>query len=214
MYGQSVFIDRFSTVENQYPHMMDMYGHHAISLSWESALALHLGSYDVSVTKSEMINSVKYLLDCHAHFGVVNTSYSFSDFELTLFMGIKDFRKYVPSFKYTNRKGVISERFRVEDILALLDNEVFLDELLDVANSAKYISKRLLKAKKRILSIEYNGGLIIAWSSWDNISLMKCWGRKEYNSTDDGFTRIGELTVTTDDRVVGYVYTAEELANV
>lgn len=201
-------------VEDNHPRLRKLYGPFHCSFSREDALSIYNGTYDVRVTVDEMINSIVYLFDCHRYFGDLGTSYSFMDFELTNFMSITDFKKYVPHFKYVNRKGNSSIRFKTEDILALLCNSEWLDELLLVANSEKYISKRIDKIRKKIDSIKYKDGIIISWDSMENISLMKCRGKTEYDSTDDGFTRICEDVVTTNDRVVGYVYSAEELVHV
>jgi len=103
-------------VEDKFPHLRRLYGPFSQGFDRATTLSIYDGTYDVRVTVDEMINSIVYLFDCHAHFGNLNTSYSFADFELT-------------------------------------------------------------------------------------------------DSKDDGFTRICEDVVTTNDRVVGYIYSADELAN-
>lgn len=200
-------------VEDKFPHLRRLYGPFSQGFDRATTLSIYDGTYDVRVTVDEMINSIVYLFDCHTHFGNLNTSYSFADFELTYFISITDFKKYVPHFKYVNRNGNSSVRFKTEDIQALLANPEWLGELLLVANSEKYISKRMNKLKKNIHWFDHHNGFILAFASSENIWWMKYMGKTEYDSKDDGFTRICEDVVTTNDRVVGYVYSADELAN-
>lgn len=149
-----------------------------------------------------------------------DNSYSFSELGLTHLCGVKDFRKYVDSFQYTNKKGKVTERFSKESIESFILNNLAIGNLLLVANTEKYLIKRNKKVSKEnslFNTFKYKGHTAVCFEyAFDNFIQLD-YDTNDHYISNDMWVRIHGGTVRIDDdeygsrRVVGYLYSHHEL---
>jgi len=149
-----------------------------------------------------------------------DNSYSFAELGLTHLCGVKDFRKYVDSFQYTNKAGKVTERFSRESIESFILDNMSIDALLLVANTEKYMLKRIKKVSKEnspFNTFKYHGNIAVCFDyAFDNF-IMRDIDTNDHYISEDMWVRLHGGVVRIDDdeynthRVVGYLYSQSEL---
>ena len=189
----------------------------------EEVLAGYISSLNPLITnireaiREDYIEHLEFLL-----YGP-DKSYSFSQLGLGHLCGIKDFRKYVPSFTYTSRAGKKSERFAREEIEKFIADVDRIDALLEISRGEKYITKfniKLLKEESPFRKFNWEGRVVICFEDYfffQNFVIdMGCGeGDRHYMTEGTWVCMYGDEVVIEDDeyctsRLIGYRYSIEE----
>lgn len=149
-----------------------------------------------------------------------DNSYSFAELGLTHLCSVKDFRKYVDSFQYTNKKGKVTERFSRESIESFILDNLAIDALIPIANTEKYMLKRNKKVSKEnspFNTFKYHGNIAVCFDyAFDNF-IMRDIDTNDHYISEDMWVRLHGGIVRIDDdeyntrRIVGYLYSPCEL---